>query len=95
MNSKDIKHLANLSRLHLTDDEIDAYTKQFDEIVAYVDKIKEFSSNNEIPDQVGDDVPVNVMREDKVDSYPQPETIVNEAPEYQDNFVKVKKILNQ
>ncbi len=132
MNTKDIKHLANLSRLHLTDEEVDAYTKQFDEIVAYVDKIKEFYSNNEILDQVGDDVsinsndeipgqarddmvvvgddmavigddmvvvgddvPVNVMREDKVNSYPQPETIVNEAPDHQDNFVKVKKILNQ
>ncbi|MEY4440773.1 MAG: glutamyl-tRNA(Gln) amidotransferase, subunit [Candidatus Parcubacteria bacterium] len=95
MNSKDIKHLANLSRLHLTDEEVDAYTKQFDEIVAYVDKIKEFSSNNEIPDQVRDDVPVNVMREDKVNSYPQPENIVNEAPDHQDNFIKVKKILNQ
>lgn len=94
MNSQDIKHLAHLSRLHLTDEEVEAYTKQFDEIVAYVDKIKEIApgagsqviESNEVK---------NVLREDTVSSYENPETIIDEAPSHQDNFVKVKKILNQ
>lgn len=93
MNTNDIKHLANLSRLHLEDSEVEAYTKQFDGIVAYVDKIKEFT--NEIPAQVRGDAPVNVLREDVVENYQNPQTIIEEAPSHQDNFVKVKKILNQ
>lgn len=93
MNSKDIKHLASLSRLHLTDEEVDAYTKQFDEIVAYVDKIKEITSeSNEV---IESNEVRNVLREDNVSSYEQPEIIIDEAPSHQDNFVKVKKILNQ
>ena len=101
MNTNDIKHLAHLSRLHLEEGEVETYTKQFDEIVAYVDKIKEVS-NKEIPEQVRDDneslqdnAPVNVFREDIVEVYQNPEIIIDEAPSHQDNFVKVKKILNQ
>jgi len=94
MNTNDIKHLAHLSRLHLEEEEIEAYTQQFDEIVAYVDKIKEIS-NNEIPEQVRDDAPSNILREDVVSSYENPEQIIDEAPSHQDNFVKVKKILQQ
>jgi aspartyl-tRNA(Asn)/glutamyl-tRNA(Gln) amidotransferase subunit C len=105
MNSKDITHLAHLSRLQLTDEEIDAYTKQFDEIVAYVDKIKEVTDidrhSREGGDPVldsrlcGNDMCVNVLREDEVSSYQNPEQIINEAPSHRDNFVKVKKILKQ
>lgn len=94
MNSKDIKHLATLSRLHLNDDEIDAYTKQFDEIVAYVDKIKEVTSDSGSEVIESNEVK-NVLREDIVRSCQNPEQIINEAPSHQDNFVKVKKILNQ
>ncbi len=94
MNKDDIKHLAHLSRLHLEDDEAEAFTHQFDEIVAYVDKIKEISSD------LGSDIIEsnevrNVLREDIVVSYQNPENIINEAPSHSDNFVKVKKILNQ
>lgn len=89
----DIKHLANLSRLHLEDSEVEAYSKQFDEIVAYVDKIKEVAAS--AGEQVIESSEVrNVMREDVVKSYENPETIIDEAPSHQDNFVKVKKILN-
>ena len=94
MNNEQIKHLANLSRIHLTDEEVEAYTKQFDEIVAYVDKIKEVTSdsNSEI---IESNEVKNILREDYVSSYEQPEIIIAEAPTHQDNFVKVKKILNQ
>lgn len=94
MNSKDIKHLANLSRLHLTDEEVDAYTKQFDEIVAYVDKIKEVTADSD-SDVIESNQVKNVLRDDVVNSYQNPEQIIDEAPSHQDNFVKVKKILNQ
>ena len=93
MNTKDIKHLANLSRLHLEDSEIQEYTKQFDEIVSYVDKIKEFSIEEE--NQEESNHSVHQLREDIVICYQEPEKIINEAPNHQDNFVQVKKILKQ
>jgi aspartyl-tRNA(Asn)/glutamyl-tRNA(Gln) amidotransferase subunit C len=89
----DIKHLATLSRLHLEESEIEAYSKQFDEIVAYVDKIKEVASSSDGQIIESNEVK-NVLREDVVKSYENPEMIIDEAPAHQDNFVKVKKILN-
>lgn len=94
MNTNDIKHLANLSRLHLEEKEINAYTEQFDHIVAYVDKIKEISSDGD-ESQFSDETPINILREDEVLLQSKPEKIIDEAPSHQDNFVKVKKILQQ
>lgn len=94
MKTVDIKHLANLSRLHLEDQEVEDYTAQFDEIVSYVDKIKEISSVSDSEVIESNEVR-NAMREDVVSSYNNPELIIDEAPEHQDNFVKVKKIIQQ
>ncbi len=94
MNTKDIKHLAQLSRLHLEDEEVEAYAHQFDEIVAYVDKIKEISSDGN-SDVIESNEVKNVLREDEISSYENPQTIIDESPSHQDNFVKVKKILQQ
>jgi aspartyl/glutamyl-tRNA(Asn/Gln) amidotransferase C subunit len=73
---------------------MEQYAKQFDEIVAYVDKVKEVTSDSDSKIIESNEVK-NVLREDEVFSYENPETIINEAPSHQDNFVKVKKILNQ
>lgn len=94
MNIDQIKHLATLSRLAITEEEAVQFTKEFDEIVQYVDKIKEIVSDTDSQIIESNEVK-NVLREDVVSSYVNPEVIVNEAPEHQDNFVKVKKILNQ
>ena len=92
MNTDQIKHLAHLSRLHVSDNEIQEYTKQFDEIVAYVDKIKECANTTEVLES---NAVKNVLREDKVISYKNSEQIINESPRHHDNFVQVKKILKQ
>ena len=94
MNIEDIKHLATLSRLAITDEEATQFTKEFDEIVGYVHKIKEVVSDSDTQIIESNEVK-NVLREDVVHSYENPELIINEAPDHQDNFVKVKKILNQ
>ena len=94
MNTKDITHLAHLSRLHITEEEVEQYAKQFDEIVAYVDKIKEVAPDADSGIIESNEVK-NVLREDVVSSYQNPQAIIDEAPSHQDNFVKVKKILQQ
>lgn len=92
MKKEDIQHLANLSRLHLEESEMQEYAEQFDEIVAYVDKIKEVSGG--VDHDIQSYEIKNMLRDDVVESYQNPEMIIAEAPSHQDNFVKVKKILN-
>lgn len=90
----DVKKLASLSRMKLTDQEITQFTKEIDSILGYVEQIKEVSSDairSRLPEHR------NVLREDVADTNvnPDPVEVVNCAPSTQDGLVKVKKILNQ
>lgn len=95
MKKEDIQHLANLSRLELTDEELEKYAGEFDSIIAYVDKIKEITDSDE--DLKIENASVkNVFREDDdiQEGGIHTEKILNEAPDIHEDFVKVKKILN-
>lgn len=100
MKKEDIKHLATLSRLELTESEVERYAGQFDEILHYVDKIKEIGKdheeNNPTSQKLRPDELKNVFRSD--DDIQEggifTDKILREAPRSQDGFVRVKKILN-
>lgn len=93
MNKEEIKHLANLSRLELTDEEIEKYAGQFGGIVEYVDKIKEISSGDDL--KIESSSIKNVFREDNdvQETGIYTDKILESAPDTKDGFVKVKKIL--
>jgi aspartyl-tRNA(Asn)/glutamyl-tRNA(Gln) amidotransferase subunit C len=46
LERKDILHLAKLSKLQLTDKEIEKYLKQLEETVEYVDNLNELKTEN-------------------------------------------------
>ena len=98
MKKEDIKHLANLSRLELSDEELEKYASQFDEILAYVDKIKELKESGEESESAFTSFGVtkNIFREDDdvQEGGIHTEKILEEAPDKHEDFVKVKKFLN-
>lgn len=94
MEIRDIEKLAKLSRLELTDAEKQAFAKDLENILHYVDQIREVTTDDR-PAEVGD--VYNVLREDVVTEGHEggvfTEKILAQAPATQDGFVKVKKIL--
>jgi aspartyl-tRNA(Asn)/glutamyl-tRNA(Gln) amidotransferase subunit C len=92
MDKKGIESLAKLARIDLTEDEKERLTKEFGEILSYVDTIKKVSED-------APDLPkpqqYNVFREDTVthDSGVDTETLLSEAPDREGDYLKVKKIL--
>lgn len=92
ISNEDIEKLAFLSRLSFTSDEIENLRKEFGPILDYIAAIEEV--------EVGDistykDPVANRMREDVVE-YERgawTESLVGAAPESQDNFIKVRKVL--
>lgn len=98
MKKEDIQHLANLSRLELTDEELEKYSSEFDSILEYVDKIKELKESGEESESAFTSFGVtrNVFREDDdiQNGGEYTDKILEEAPDTKDGFVKVKKILN-
>lgn len=95
MEIKDIEKLAKLARIELTEDEKQKYLKDIGSILNYVDQIKGAVA------VVGEDRKVgdlrNVMRKDDVPNTLGQNTkdIVAEFPRKENDYLKVKKILEQ
>ena len=98
MELKDVKKLADLARINMSEEEMAGIAKDFDAILAYVGQVQEVSKLKKVealhenPDNY---FLQNVMREDVVlnESGEYREKILANVPETQDGFLKVKQIL--
>ena len=92
---QEIEKLANLARIRLEEDEKVSLTKEIDSILTYIDQIKKATVDVDftpIPGAVHnifrDDIPASTSSYDR-------ESILNEAPYREGDFVAVKKIIEQ
>lgn len=94
IQESDITNLANLSRISLTEVETTKFTKDLQSIVSFIDVVNSTEMSDELLKQEGF-APTNTTREDiqKETNYMSPQEIVSVAPNHQDNYVKVKKII--
>jgi aspartyl-tRNA(Asn)/glutamyl-tRNA(Gln) amidotransferase subunit C len=88
----DVRKLAVLARIKLSEGEEDKLAKDMRSILGYVEQIQKVSGD---ADTRGREVLKNVMREDAHphESGLHTEALLTEAPRREDNYVKVKKIL--
>lgn len=88
---KDIKNLADLARIEISDTETESLTHEVDSILEYVGQIKNATGDVEkmVPELH------NVMRDDVVTNEPgqYTENLLANAPSREGNYIKVKKIL--
>ena len=91
ITADEIKKLAHLARIEVTEDEVVQYAQDLESILGYVDQI------NSVDVSGVDTKPleVNVAREDKdsTASDANRDALLAQAPESQDGFYKVPKIL--
>lgn len=93
VTKKDVKHVADLSNLVLTDEETQKFTPQLDKIIEFVSTLNEVDTSNVEPTSQTTGL-TNILREDvvKVDnSLSQDETLSN--TDGYNGFFKVKAIL--
>ena len=91
---KDVDHVAKLARLELTGQEKEQYTVQIENILKFVDVLNAVDTTNVPPTSHA--VPlVNAWRPDVcVPTAPKVrEQLLNNAPEREDDFFKVKKVI--
>lgn len=92
MSDIDLKHIARLSRLHLTDEEIRFFQTQVAQILAFVDKLKEVNVEGVEPTSH----PLalqNVFREDTVVPSLAIEEFLKKSPKTRGRFFEVPKII--
>jgi aspartyl-tRNA(Asn)/glutamyl-tRNA(Gln) amidotransferase subunit C len=92
MQLSDIKKLAELARLDMPEEEMMALLHDFDSILSYVGQVQEVSESSLDKEEY---LLVNVMREDIVTNPTSTYTskIIEQMPDSQDGFLKVKQIL--
>lgn len=91
MNTDDILHLATLARLELSEEEIQSFPGQFDEILDFVSQIMDAELDEGV---VRDMQNYNTLREDHaLEQDPARDAIVAAFPKSQDDQLEVSKIL--
>ena len=89
---KDVEHIARLARLEFTRGEMEKFTHQLNEILAYVEKLNEIDTTDVEPLLHVFELN-NVFRDDQVKpSLPVDEVLMN-APAKKERFFKVPKVI--
>lgn len=88
-----VRRVAVLSRLELSDAEVTQFSTQLSAIVEYIEKLNELDTENVEP--LAHCLPVhNVLREDVPKPSLSNEAALANAPEREDEYFKVPKILD-
>ena len=94
INEQFIRHIALISRIELTDEQISRFGKQFADILSYVDMLKELDTDGVEPMAHALDIS-NVLADDKVgESLPVEKALAN-APAQLGNLYKVPKVIGE
>jgi aspartyl-tRNA(Asn)/glutamyl-tRNA(Gln) amidotransferase subunit C len=88
----EVKRVALLARLELSEDEESRLTEQLDNILHYMEKLGALDTAKVEPLAHAVDI-ATAFREDRVTNEPQPEPLLANAPDREKNFLKVPKIL--
>lgn len=92
INIKEVEHIALLARINITEEEKQEFAEQLSSILQYADKLNEIDTENTLP--LYHILPIcNVFRQDKVIESPPRDELSANAPEFQDGYFKVPKIL--
>lgn len=92
LNRKDVEHVALLSRLDLSETELDKFTGQLDAILEYIDVLNQVDTSAVEPMAHVLEIR-NVMRADEVQPSLPREAALQNAPDAEDGFFKVPKIV--
>ncbi|MEA3463538.1 MAG: Asp-tRNA(Asn)/Glu-tRNA(Gln) amidotransferase subunit GatC [Patescibacteria group bacterium] len=94
LTKKQIKHIAKLARLELTEKELKIYGSQLSDVLNYIDQLQKVNVADVEPTAQVTGL-ANVFREDKVEEWDkqEAENALKQAPELEDRQVKVKRVL--
>jgi aspartyl-tRNA(Asn)/glutamyl-tRNA(Gln) amidotransferase subunit C len=88
-----VRKVAKLSRLELSDQEVQEFTGQLESILAYVDKLNELNTDGVEP--LAHCLPIsNCLREDRMTDSIGADAALANAPQRDGEFFKVPKILD-
>lgn len=93
VNKKEIVHLAKLSNLYLSEEEIEKYAKDLTEIIDFAGMINSVNTD-EINETIAANENFNVFRKDQVIPSMDRNLLLQNAPSQDDGMFRIPKVLN-
>lgn len=92
VGKEDIRHVADLARLELGEEELEQYTMQMNDLLQYVEKLNALDTKDVVPSSHAMDLS-NVFREDAVMESLKPEEALANAPSSARDSFRVPRII--
>ena len=94
LDKEEVKHIAHLARLRVSDEEVALYAAQLTDIIGYVNQLNTLDTSDVQPTSHA--LPItNVFRDDEPGSTLTPEEALSNAPKSSDDCFQVPKVLDQ
>lgn len=94
ITANEVKHVASLAKLEFTDEELQKFTGQMDEIINMVEQLGEVDTTD-VPVTSTVTEEVNVMREDVAVKGTDRILLMKNVPEEKDGLIKVPAIIDE
>lgn len=92
ISNKDVKEVADLARLEIEEEQLDKFTNQFENILKFISKLDELNTDDIEPTSHVLDMPTP-LREDKVEEWLSQDEALKNAPQREDEFFGVPKVI--
>ncbi|WP_042225192.1 Asp-tRNA(Asn)/Glu-tRNA(Gln) amidotransferase subunit GatC [Oceanobacillus manasiensis] len=92
ITKEQVKHVAHLARLAVTDEEVDKFTEQLSSIITYAEQLNELDTDGVEPTTHVLDLK-NVLRKDEPKEWITQEEALKNAPDKKDGHYRVPSIL--
>ena len=94
ITSNDVRKVAQLARLELSEDQIELYTSQLEKILGYVAQLEKVETKDVLPTSRAVEV-INVFRQDSVKDTTIRNELLDQAPEREGDFYRVPRIMSE
>ena len=93
VSKEEILHIANLSDLYLEESEIDTYLLHLQDILNFANIVNNAPVEG-LDITVGSNEEKNVFRKDEIKVFEDNESLLQNAPEKEQNMFKIPKVIN-
>ncbi len=93
VSREEILHIANLADLELEENEIDTYLQNLQEILNFANVVNNAPTEG-LDITVGANEAKNVFRKDEIKVFEDNQSLLQNAPEQEQNMFKIPKVIN-
>ena len=93
ISKEEIIHIAKLASLNLSEEEIERYTKDMQEILEFASFINTVNTDG-MNETTGDNQKSNVFRKDEVINFQNRELLLQNAPSQDEGMFRIPKVIN-